>query len=161
MSIVRIINRQIEECNFLKIVEYMKSKRIPDIEGYEKCSIVSIHENDGKFIKIIRRRLPISTAGSIMLGSSYGNFKYEFISDENMIVSVAINPEIIEKYFRFKEIVTIRNIGNGLIEIERETETINLTTTMLIAKYFSGSVVNEYHESSLKYIIKMIEDCKD
>lgn len=161
MTTVKTVNQVIKVCNFSKLIEYMKSDKMPDIPGYEKCSVLEIIENDNQITKILRKKLPVSKAASLILGGRYANFRYDIVYDEKTIVCVASNPHVVDKYFRYNESITIKNIGDGKIEIIREAETINFTEGMMITSLLTGTVEENYHTQCITYLDAIIDECKD
>lgn len=161
MTSVKTANTTTKLCNFSKLIEYMKSDRLPDIPEYEKCSVIECIENGNQVTKIVRKKLPIPKAAVLVLGHSYANFRYDIIYDDKAIVCVTSNPPVIAKYFNYNESITIINLEDGRIEITRETETINLSERMLVASFFTRSVEENYHEQCLLYLNSIIEECQD
>lgn len=160
MSVIQTTDRATKHCSYSRFLEYMKSNKMPDIPGYEKCSVIHIDDNGEHIVKLLRKKLPVSKVASMILGGRYANFQYNMKYDDKMIVSITKNPEQIGKYFQYEETVTVMDNNDGTIEIIREVTTINFTQGMVITSFIEGNIEDNYHRQCLAYLDAIVEECK-
>mgnify|MGYP007034223522 CR=1 FL=1 len=157
-KIKHICTTVIEECQFEKLSDYLRSENMPDIEGQDLPELISIEEIDGKMIKIIKKALPISKMGKVFLGATHALLTYEIIYDENCIMTRTVHPPLLEKYFQYEEILTIKKLNNTEVEINRDVKTTNLVA--FIPSYFTGSIEDLFHENCYIHMRAILNLCK-
>lgn len=160
MNSKRVNSKQIYKCNFEKLLAYLKSDKIPKIEGYDMCHLVSIEDVNNKVTKIIRKELPMSSVGKLFMGVSNATFKYEIVYDDNLIVCFSENPKLISKYFQYKETLIIRKVED-IVEIERDVELKNIIGINPLSSFFVSSIEDLYHNSCIQYLNAILNESQE
>lgn len=104
-----------------KLIENLKIKESP-ING---ISVVKISEiSDSEIQRIMTSSLPNTTIVSNIIGNVDVNVTYNIAYNDKILVSKAVNPSIINSYFKFDEELTVEEEGEFL-KFTRETIIFN------------------------------------
>lgn len=106
-----------------KIINYLKTNKSPNIiDGIRTISVNVV--NDSEIERIMTCALPNDSVVSTAIGNEPVHVKYEIAHGEGMLVSKAVHPEILNKFFKFTEMLTITE-DSGKLFFERESTVFN------------------------------------
>ena len=106
------------------IVKYLKTNESPS-KLNNGISVISVSEiNDNEIKRVMTSPLPNTSIVSNILGNLEIHVTYDIAYSDEILVSKASNPPIIDNYFKFKEQLIIEE-NNGILNFKREAIIFN------------------------------------
>lgn len=97
-----------------KIIDYLKTNNTSNVAGTKVISVLS-NDVDKTIKRIMTCPLPETATVQSIIGDIPVNVEYDVAYNDSMLVIKAINPKIINKFFKFTEELTISQEDNNLL----------------------------------------------
>lgn len=173
-------------CDLSKIVEYLKSDKIPNVIGYPEVINYSVDEiSDNNFKKKVFASLPDTKSVKYYFGSNYKmKICYDIAYNDKALVSTNINPSELNNFLKYTEIVEIYKIEDiselsdqdkekfdiktkedfnklSLVKLKRNCDIVNSAANTLGDNGFFGNL--RYYDSyfnnqSMEFFCSLIRD---
>lgn len=137
-----------------KLVEYLKNKEKVTINGISVVNVFEINECEIK--RIMKSSLPFGNIISSIIGDVDINVVYDIAYNDKILVSKAMNPSIINNYFKFNEELVIEE-ENGLLKFTRETIIFNSGKQITLFGDSFQEYDDFFNKQSLNYYMHLSE----
>lgn len=117
------------------IIEYLKTTKSPKVDGVNPIITISSESNGNKIKRVMTCPLPNNFEVRIALGNQPVHVVYDFEHKDDMLVVVATNPDIINKFFKFTEEIFIEQTGPDTICFERIAKVYNWGKNYISSSY--------------------------
>ncbi len=157
-TLVQIVKR---DCDFEKLISYIKSDKIPYIKGFISPVLKEKIDTGINLKKKFLKKLPISPIGATYLGFSHVFLHYDIDYSTTQIVCKTSNPDCLKGYFIYHECVTFTKLENNRVEIIRESTCRNMVDFGILSSLFIGDPETEYNIFCLEYLDSLILECNE
>lgn len=155
-TLVQIVKR---DCDFEKLISYIKSDKVPHIKGFISPILKEKIDTGINIKKKFLKKLPISALGAAYLGFSHVFLYYDIDYSTNQIICKTSNPDCLKEYFIYDECVTFTKLENNRVEIIRESNCQNMLDFGILTTFFIGDPEKEYNIFCLEYLDSLIREC--
>jgi hypothetical protein len=136
-----------------KIIEYLKSDKTPYSQKYGNVRVHSIIEKEEcNFERHVISPLPNSTIVNSYLGTTEIVIKYDIAHADGILISKSKNPEIIQGYFNYTELITITQDLDEII-FEREAIVANMGCRIPLIGHNFEIYDDHFNNQSLDFFI--------
>lgn len=146
-----------------KVLEYLKSTKVPDVEGFEKSRFIGNEIlNDKSFRRVIRSKLPpVDSVAKHLITFEYVDIQYELAHDDGIITSICRNPLQLQGKFNFTEEVVIcqDEEDNEYFTFERKAIVSNKAAKLPFLGSAFNHFNNYYNNQSIQTYLKMFSEC--
>lgn len=142
--------------SILKLVEYFKTTNTPDNSEIVCISVNVKKENEIE--RIMTCPLPNDNIVTAAIGSQPVYVKYEIAYDDQNLVSKAVHPPMLDKLFKFVEVLSVSE-EDGILTFTREATVFNIGKQIPIIGSSYQIYDDFYNRSNMSYYWGISEEC--